>query len=109
MVGVKVGSKDIADAPVVGSTKSGGRSIGRVVLDDPRSSADDVETSISSEVQDLSGRGRVKWLLHLRDRLPRQERLVDDAGSLDEEDVTGYNVIVLGTTCRQKKKLQFQP
>ena len=59
----------------------------------------DVQFEVPLQVQGFFLAG-VEGLLHLRDALPSEQRLVDDAGPSQEEDVTGNNVAILGATWR---------
>ena len=67
------------------------------MLDHSSATAYDVQFEVPLQVQGFFLAG-VEGLLHLRDALPSEQRLVDDAGPSQEEDVTGNNVAILGAT-----------
>ena len=69
------------------------------MLDHSSAAADDVQFEVPLQVQGFF-LAAVEGLLHLRDALPSEQRLVDDAGPSQEEDVTGNNVAILGATWR---------
>ena len=69
------------------------------MLDHSSAAAYDVQFEVPLQVQGFFLAG-VEGLLHLRDALPSEQRLVDDAGPSQEEDVTGNNVAILGATWR---------
>ena len=69
------------------------------MLDHSSAAAYDVQFEVPLQAQGFFLAG-VEGFLHLRDALPSEQRLVDDAGPSQEEDVTGNNVAILGATWR---------
>lgn len=72
LTSVEAGTQHVTDAAIIGSPETRCGLLRRIVLDDPRSSTNNMEPWVPAEVQDLFGRGRIERLLHLWDRLPRQ-------------------------------------
>ena len=60
-----------------------------------------MQTGVSLEIEGLVRGGEIEGLLHLWNRLPCQEGLVNDTLALQEENVTWHDVIIFGTTYKQ--------
>ena len=68
------------------------------VLYNLRPSTEHVQTGVSNEIQGLLWRGSVEWFFHLWHGLPCEHGFVHNAGAVEQEDVAGNEVVILGAT-----------
>lgn len=72
LASIEAGTEHITNTAIIGSSEAGCGLLWGSMLDDSRSSTDDMKPWVPDEVQDLFGCGGIERLFHLRDRLPRQ-------------------------------------